>query len=109
MSLIYQLLEWLAVLTLASGCILLHRRVRSASSLSLLIAIATGATWMTLGQWAFWQLAPRAPDPTTAKYLIVIARWQSAGDLIGAALAVWVSGSFFFTAKAVRPVNGDAA
>ena len=103
MYLPYQLLELLVVLILLSGCILLHLRLRRASTLSLLAALSTAAVWMMLGEQVLWQLVPSSSGNTTAAQLDSISHWQSLGDNIGAALALWISFSFLFAVRAVRP------
>jgi hypothetical protein len=109
MTLAQQFFELLSLLLLLAGCILLHVRLRRPSSLSFLLSLAASAVWKFAGESALWQILPTPPSAGTAKDLISFEYSQSIVAATDLALFLWVSGSFFFAVKAIRPVSRHAA
>ena len=112
-SFAHQLLGILAYLLLLSGVVLLHIRLRRASSLSLLLSVAAFAVWIFWGEGAVWRALPQGPDLGTdtsnASNLIYLGRWHSVPYFLETALLLWLAGSFFFSIRAVPQASRRAA
>ena len=109
MVLANQLLEFTALAALLVGCALFHLRLRRASSLSFLLSIIVVALWSFFGQAMLLNtLAPPSGD-STAIDLTAAGRFQSIIAMVDATLTLWLSVSFLFAAKAIRPATRHVA
>ena len=97
-----QIMGLLAWLLFLAGCVLLHLRVRSPSSLSFLLSIGSCAVWAMWAQSVFWHNFPVAPQPSGANALIGLGRPAAIAETIEATLMLWAAGSFFLAVKAIR-------
>jgi hypothetical protein len=101
------LLQILSFLVLLAGCILFHRRLRRASSLSFLLSVVVAALWLYFAkEMLFYAVSPQVV-PGTAAVLATMDRAPSIVALVEALISLWLVASFFLAARSIgtRPNN----
>ena len=96
-----QVAGYLALLMVVGGCAILHARVRSLDSLSLLLSLAAVIVWGFWAQAAVEQVL-FLDSPADSKLAAFVRRYNI---LPGweAVLMLWFGASFLLAARRVRP------